>query len=628
MMVNRKRRGRLLVTTALVSATLAVAGVTLSAPTMHGAQAAAAFNGIEAAPGKMMEEAAPIAPGDASELFNPAFLARSTCGMGKGKAVMPLFLAVAEAAAKQAPERSAEEETPPLWDHLGSVTFPVTTTSAMAQRYFDQGLRLAYGFNHAEARRSFRMAQRIDPDCAMCYWGEALVLGPNINLPMAPEAVEPALVAVARAQALSDRASEKERALIAALAQRYAADPAVEQSVLDAGYADAMTEVAARYPGDHDIAVLAAEAMMDTQPWDYWEADLQTPKGRTARIVEFLEAVLAENPDHPAAIHLYIHMTEASTTPQRAEPYADRLGGLMPGAGHLVHMPSHTYFRIGRYRDSLAANVAAVNADEAYLAQVDARGIYPNGYYPHNIHMLVESARMAGAADTALAYAQKLNDALADEVVREVAWVQAIKVAPYFAHAQFSDPRTILAVPEPSDDLPYVKSMWHYMRATAHAAEGEVERAEAEADAMARIGATRDFSEIIAGGVPAPDLIALAGHVAAGRIAQAKDDPAQAAEAFRRAVEIQDTLPYMEPPYWYYPVRQSLGAALLEQGNAAEAEMVIRRALMSSPNSGWALYGLMEAQKRQGDTVGATQTAKLLDDAWLGEKEALTLARL
>lgn len=621
MTINRERKTGLLVTTALASAALAVAAMTLSDAAIRGARAAADVTTEAAA-----RTAASVTVGAASELFDPAYLARSTCGLtGSKKKGLPFVLAAA-AAAKQMPVAEDEAE-PPLWENLGSLSFPVTTSSALAQTYFDQGLRFAYGFNHAEAARSFRMAQRLDPECAMCYWGEALVLGPNINLPMQPEAAQPALAALRKAEALSDGASEKERALIWALGKRYSVDPEAERSELDAAYADAMAEVARSHPADHNIAVLAAEAMMDTQPWDYWEADRQTPKGRTAEIITILEDVLSEA-NHPAAIHLYIHMTEASTTPERAEPYADRLANLMPGAGHLVHMPSHTYFRIGRYRDSLAVNISAVKADEAYLAKVNAEGIYPNGYYPHNIHMLVESARMAGAGDTALTYSQKLDEALSDDVVRQVAWVQAIKVAPYFAHAQFSDPQTILAVAEPSEDLPYVRSMWHYMRATAYASAGNTEQAEAEAEAIAAIASNADFQPMIEGGVPAPDLVTLAREVVAARIAQSQGDLAQAADALRRAVEIQDRLPYMEPPYWYYPVRQSLGAVLLEQGNAAEAEMVFRRSLMQTPNNGWALYGLLEAQKAQGDTVGAEQTTELFGNAWLGEKTELSLARL
>lgn len=621
MTMNRERRTGLLVTTALASAALAVAAMTLSDATTSGARAAVGGTAVPSV------RAGDVATGAASELFDPAYLARSTCSMTGGKRMISPFL-VAAAAATAKPAAVAEDEAvPPLWDTLGTISYPVTTSSALAQTYFDQGMRFAYGFNHAEARRSFRMAQRLDPDCAMCFWGEALVLGPNINLPMQPEAVEPALAALHKAETLSEDTSEKERALIWALGRRYAADPEAERSMLDAAYADAMAEVARQYPADHDIAVLAAEAMMDTQPWDYWQADRQTPKGRTGEIITILEGVLSEA-NHPAAIHLYIHMTEASTTPERAEPYADRLASLMPGAGHLVHMPSHTYFRIGRYRDSLAVNIAAVKADEAYLAKVDAEGIYPNGYYPHNIHMLVESARMAGAGDTALTYSQKLDEALSDDVVRQVAWVQAIKVAPYFAHAQFSDLQTILAVAKPPEDLPYVQSMWHYMRATAYASAGNTERAAAEAEAIARIAETANFQPMIEGGVPAPDLVALAGDVVAARIAQAKGDLGQAADALRRAVQIQDRLPYMEPPYWYYPVRQSLGAVLLEQGEAAEAEMVFRRSLIETPNNGWALYGLLEAQKAQGDAAGAEQTRELFGNAWLGEKTELSLARL
>lgn len=624
MMTNRKRRTGLLVTTALTSSAIVVASLTLSVPMMDGARAA---NDMASPATGMAGGAATTVADGVADLFDPAYLARSTCGMAGGTGIKRPFAVLAGVAAARATPVDGDETVPPLWNDLGTVSFPVTTSNVLAQRYFDQGLRLAYGFNHEEARRSFQMAQRLDPECAMCFWGEALVLGPNINLPMPPEAAAPAHAAVSRAETLSGGATEKERALIWALAQRYSDDPDVKRSVLDAGYADAMAEVARHYPADHDIAVLAAEAMMDTQPWDYWQADGDTPKGRTGEIIKILEGVL-NDANHPGAIHLYIHMTEASMTPERAEPYADRLASLMPGAGHLVHMPSHTYFRIGRYRDSLAVNVAAVKADEAYLAQVDAEGIYPNGYYPHNIHFVVESARMAGAGDIALTYGDKLDEALEDDVVREVAWVQAIKVAPYFAHAQFSDPQTIFAIKEPPAELPYVKSMWHYMRATAHVSAGDVERAETEAEAMADIGASGDFQGMIEGGVPAPDLIALAGNVVAARIAQAHGDLDSAADAFRRAVEIQDALPYMEPAFWYYPIRQSLGAVLLEQGKAGEAEMVFRRTLMKFPNNGWALYGLLEAQKAQDDAAGAGQTVKLLNDAWLGDKATLSLARL
>lgn len=274
------------------------------------------------------------------------------------------------------------DEKPPLWDNLGSVTFPVTTTDPQAQQYFDQGLRLAYAFNHAEAHRAFRAARRLDPDCALCYWGEALVLGPNINAPMEDKALAPALAALEQAQAKAGGASAKEQALIAALGKRYSEDPKSVRAALDAAYAEAMGEVAARFADDAQIAVLYAEALMDLQPWDYWAVGGVQPKGRTAEILALLEGVLAKNPDHPGAIHYYIHMVEASSKPERAEAYARRLPSAMPGAGHLVHMPFHVLYRIGKYQDALAANKAAVAADEAYLAEAAPEGLYPQAYYP------------------------------------------------------------------------------------------------------------------------------------------------------------------------------------------------------------------------------------------------------
>ena len=271
------------------------------------------------------------------------------------------------------------------------MTYPITTKNEMAQRYFDQGLRWSYAFNHPEAIRAFRKAQEIDPECAMCYWGEAFALGPNINAPMDPSAVEPAFAAVAKAQALAKGTSERERALIAALAERYAPDPRADRAALDSAYAEAMAEAAGQFPDDHGLAVLYADAVMNTSPWDYWEADGSTPKGSTGEAVQAVERVLAEDPDHTFAIHLYIHLVEASNTPERAEPYADRLGATMPGAGHIVHMPSHIYFRIGRYMDSLASNWAAVATDEFLLEQIgDAAGTYAYSYYPHNVHFLLE----------------------------------------------------------------------------------------------------------------------------------------------------------------------------------------------------------------------------------------------
>ena len=516
----------------------------------------------------------------------------------------------------------------PLWGNLGNLSYPIGTSNPLAQRYFDQGLMLAYGFNHAEARRSFRAAQQLDPNCAMCFWGEALVLGPNINQPMDVAANGPALAALEKARSLTGRASARERALIEALSVRYASDPAADRAALDRAYADAMEKVAARHPQDLDIAVLYAEALMNLTPWDYWADGGKTPKGRTADIVATLERVLAVNPDHPGAIHFYIHAVEASDRPERAEPYADRLARQKLGAGHLAHMPSHIYFRIGRYKDSLEINKAAAAVDEAYLARVNAEGIYPGGYYPHNIHFLLVSAQMAGDGPTVVAAAEKLRKTVTDEAARTIPWVQPIKAAPYFAHAQFSTPETVLALAAPEDEFPYIKAMWHYARGVAHAAKGNVAEARSEAEAIAAIGEKADFAGLAAAGVPAPDLLRIARHVVLGRAAQAQRDLATGIREFEAAAALEDKLSYMEPPFWYYPVRQSLGALRLLAGQADRAEADFRASLKGAPNNGWALYGLMEVHKARGETDQANDAARRLHQAWAGDHRLLDLARL
>jgi tetratricopeptide (TPR) repeat protein len=525
------------------------------------------------------------------------------------------------------PRAEAAFTPPPLWDNLGKLHFAVSTTHPLAQRYFDQGLKLAYAFNHAEAARAFRQAQRLDPECALCHWGEALVLGPNINAPMDAAANAAALAAIERAQALATKASARERELIDALARRYASDPKVERGALDAAYAEAMGKVAARYPHDADIALLHTEALMNLSPWDYWEAAGARPKGRTAEILATLETVLQRQPDHPGAIHYYIHMVEASSDPGRALPHADRLGGLMPGAGHLVHMPFHIYYRVGQYKDAIEANRRAVAADEAYLAEASPAGIYPLAYYPHNIHSLMTSAQMAGDGENAIAAAEKLARVVSQDAGRSIAWVQPILVAPYFAHAQFSAPDTALALPDPGDELPYVKAMWHYARGVAHAWRGEPAAARAEVEAMRRLAQGGDYSGLVEAGVPAPEVIELALHVALGRIAQSAGDWAQARAEFEQAVALEDRLAYSEPPYWYYPVRQSLGAVLLAAGKLDEAETVFRQSLLRAANNGWALHGLALTYQRLGKQGAAEAARNQFTRAWLGAA-APDLARL
>ncbi len=462
----------------------------------------------------------------------------------------------------------------------------------------------------------------------MCYWGEALVLGPNINAPMDAAAVAPAFEAANKAKVVSDKASAKERALITALAARYGQDVQADRAALDQAYAAAMQQVTASYPDDNEIALLYAESLMDLQPWDYWEAAGTRPKGRTEEIVDLLERVLARAPDHPGAIHYYIHLTEASSDPERALPYAQRLGRLMPGAGHLVHMPFHTFFRVGLYKEAIEANRQAVLADETYIARSAPVGIYPQAYYPHNVHSLMVSAQMAGDGATVIESAAKLERIVSDAAAKKIAWVQPIKAAPYFAHAQFSDAKTILGLADPGTEFPYVRAMWHYARGVGLANAGDVTAAQAEVDAIAKLEQTNDFADLVAGGVPAKEVLQLARQVVRGRIAQASGDLVEAIKHFEAAVASEDTLIYSEPPYWYYPTRQSLGAVLLLAGQLDQAEEVLRASLARAPNNGWALFGLLRVYQQRGDEARAQVTKQLLDKAWMGETHTLNLTRL
>ena len=418
----------------------------------------------------------------------------------------------AMSAANSAP--AFAETEPPLWAGLGSITYKITTGNERAQAYFDQGLRLAYAFNHAEAQRAFRMAQKLDPDCAMCFWGESLVLGPNINLPMQEDAVAPAYAAAQKATALAGKASPREQALIAALATRYGNDPKAARAPLDAAYAAEMAKVAAQFSDDNEIATLYAEAVMDLSPWNYWKPGGREPNPQSVPIVPTLERVLARDPNHPGAIHLYIHAVEASDRPKRAEPFADRLRGAIPGAGHLVHMPSHIYYRVGRYLDALEDNRIAVKVDEKYLADTNApMGVYRLGYYPHNVHFVMASAQMAGDGPTVIAAAEKLRELIPDEAARGIAMVQPVKAAPYFAHAQFSTPETILALPDPGDAIPYVKAMWLYTRGVALAANRDFASATAAANAIETLERTADFKLLKEFGNPGTGSISHRAHI-------------------------------------------------------------------------------------------------------------------
>jgi tetratricopeptide (TPR) repeat protein len=389
-----------------------------------------------------------------------------------------------------------------------------------------------------------------------------------------------------------------------------------------------MQKVAARFPADDTIRTLYAESAMDTQPWDYWEPGGATPKGRGAEIVSSLETVLKRNPTHPGALHLYIHAVEASTAPERALPYADRLAALMPGAGHIVHMPAHIYYRVGEYRRSLDINKRAVAVDEQYFHGSPSDPLYKSAYYPHNIHFVMVSAQMGGDGATAVDAAKKLDAAVPVELARQFQIMEPVKAAPYTTQITFADPDTVLALPAPDDKLVLVRTMYHYARATAFARKKDIAAAQAEIDAIGTLEDKADFKPYEPWGVPARAIVDTARYVAIGRIADAAGDLERAALAYEEAVALQDKLSYTEPPYWYYPVRQSLGGVRLRQGRLDDAERAFRDSLTSVRNNGWALAGLAEVYKRKGDKNGEAAAQRAYAKAWFGATGGPDLARL
>lgn len=507
----------------------------------------------------------------------------------------------------------------PLFAGMGSHEHAITTVSPEAQLYFNQGLVIDFAFNHAESARSFRAAQTLDPDCAMCFWGEALALGPNINVTsngkaiMSDEERQKAYAAIQRAVALKDGVSEVERDYIEALAVRYNGDPSTPRETLDEAYVTSMRELHQKYPADDDAAALFAESMMNTMPWDYW-LDPENPKPLTVEVINVLETVLARTPEHPLAIHLYIHAVEASSMPGRAEAPADLLTDLVPGAGHLVHMPSHIYWRVGRYADASAANVRAAGVDEEYIAACNAQGFYPAAYYPHNIHFLWAASSMEGRSAIAIGAARKVAANVRLEMINEFPGVEFFNTIPLLALTQFGYWDEVLAEPQPPENLEYSNAIWHYVRATAYARKGNLDAARAEHENFTGLRDATDVTYLDSIYYPATMLLTIADALVLGEIAMAEGKHEEAIAYFRTAVETQDELPYTEPPFWYYPTRHTLGRALLTSGDAAGAEQVYRDDLQQYPRNGWSLFGLVQALEAQDKDAGEFQ--ERFDNIW------------
>ncbi len=516
---------------------------------------------------------------------------------------------------------SVEKAGAPLFEGMGDFHREITTTSPEAQKYFDQGMVLAFGFNHAESIRSFRAAQALDPACAMCFWGEALATGPNINVTskgkavMSPDDRKAAYQAVLRAMALRHQATPAEKALIEALAMRYSANFEADREPQDVRYAEAMGDYVAAHPLDDDASALYAEAWMNTMPWDYWSADGE-PKPETVKVIEALETILARSPDHPLALHLYLHAVEASADPGRAEDEADRLANLVPGSGHLVHMPAHIYWRVGRYDDAALANVKAAAVDEAYIAQCNAQGFYPALYYPHNIHFLWAAASMSGQSALALETAQKLADNVRIEQIKQFPTIEFFKTVPILARVQFAKWDEILSLDAPPVELDYSNAIWHYARGVALARGGQVETALLEAAELAKVKDTVQIQFMDTNDYPASLLLNIADKLLWGEIAGAQGDNAAAIGYFEEAVALQDSLPYTEPPFWYYPTRQSLGEALVRAERYADAEAVYRQDLVEYPHNGWSMSGLALALEKQGKMEDAHMVREHFAMAW------------
>lgn len=502
---------------------------------------------------------------------------------------------------------------PPILEGLGNLHHAITTQSDHAQVYFDQGLRLVYAFNHAEALRSFKEAARLDPRCGMAYWGQALALGPNINVAMSRAQGSEAYAAIQRALALKSRATEKEDAYIEALATRYSNDDP-NREALDSAYAEAMERLAKRYPNDPDAGTLYAAALMETTPWDYWTKDGQ-PRPATVKALSALEAILARHPDHPGANHYYIHLVEASPNPERALASAERLGTLVPGAGHITHMPAHIFFRVGRYADASDITARAIEADERYISQHHPKGIYPL-YYLHNLRFLSASASMERRSAVALTAARKVAARVPGQFVGNEIQLQDFLVTPLYVLTRFGRWDDILREPQPGKELMYARGIRHYARGIAFTERGELTQAAQELTQLEALAADPSLKDVQVARNEAAHLLTLAARVLSGELAAQRGDKATAIRLLKDAVRLQDELHYFEPPAWYYPVRHSLAAALLTAGRALEAEAVYREDLKQYPENGWSLFGLSKSLSVQGKTHEAGEIEQRFHKAW------------
>jgi tetratricopeptide (TPR) repeat protein len=505
------------------------------------------------------------------------------------------------------------EKPATLMSGMGSLNHPVSTTKPEAQRFFDQGLSLVFAFNHDEAVRSFKRAAELDPQMSMAWWGTALALGPNINLDVDPEREKAAYDATQKALSLSAKSSDAERAYIQALSKRYSIDPGADLKKQAIDYKNAMGELVKKYPDDLDAAVLYAESAMDLRPWQLWTVDGKPAEG-TEEIVAVLESVLRRNPNHAGAIHYYIHTVEASPNPERALAYAPKLAQLMPAAGHLVHMPSHIYARTGDYEEAARSNEAAAAADRAYLKNASGPGIYGLMYYSHNLHFLAIAYTMQGRLIDSVNAAKQL-DGNVSPAIKQMPMLEGFLTVTPLIYVRFNRWDDILKLRQPDPSLSGLSAVCHFARGMAYASGGDVAKAERERQAFA--ASVKSIpADAMFGLNQASRIMGVADNVLSARIASAKGDSKSAIESLRKALELEDTLAYDEPPAWFLPVREMLGGALMKQGDFAAAEQVFRDDLQRNRRSGRSLFGLMESLKAQKKDYAAALVQREFETAW------------
>jgi hypothetical protein len=508
----------------------------------------------------------------------------------------------------------------PLFNNLTGIDCRISTTSPEAQQYFNQGMMLAYGFNHAEAARSFFEATRLDSTCAMAYWGYAYVLGPNYNGGMENDNYQRAYAAAIKAKLLSGNATPKEAALIEALTTRYSEQPPANRTALDIAYAAAMKKVYNQFPTDPDIGALYSESLMDLHPWDLYDKKTKAPRSWTPELLNVLEHLMQLNLKHPGAHHFYVHALEASATPEKALPSAALLDTLVPGSGHLVHMPSHIYLNTGDYHLGSLSNQRAVEVDSVYTTACHAQGVYPLAYYPHNYHFLAATATLEGNSKLAWMAAKKLQQHTATEIMSQPEWgtLQHYYTIPYYVAVKFAMWDTILSLrPMADKNLVYPQAIEHYARGMAYLGKQDMANAQKEAGKLKALTADTTLQHLTIWAInTAADLVQIAYKVLSAEIAASQNQPDVAISWLNEAVTIEDNLNYNEPPDWFFSVRHHLGAVLLKAGKYQEAEKVYRRDLQTWRKNGWALIGLYNSLLQQKNTVEAQKAKAAFEDAW------------